>query len=104
MGAQAFNFAGPRTFDRAVLDFPSVDGSALRAHLVEKSPEFATVFPLGLNYHRSAKSLKWMVQAGHSAEKLQGLVAFPAGVLSEDFKKSLRDSVQAVAELQNLSF
>ncbi len=104
LAAQSFAFKGPRIYDRSVLRFPRVDSTAIREHLVEKDSKYEDILPFGLNFHRSEKSVKWMLQAGHTLESLQGLVAIPLPLLTAEFKEELRESVQRVAQLQDLNF
>jgi hypothetical protein len=103
LGGVAHPLSHSRYYDRALMAFGDLDATALRSLMCEKDKRYEALIPLGLNFHRSDKSLKWMIKDGTTFEDLQGRLAAPLSCMGASFQSDLKDSVRELRELQTLN-
>jgi hypothetical protein len=102
IGATALIQSQPRIYDRYVVQWPDLDGSALRDILVQqKGYRSDQVETLSFCRWPLTQKFDWLLEQGYSVESLRGSLIVSPSVDRAKFEVDLQAAVSEVRALQN---
>jgi hypothetical protein len=94
-----------RWFDRGVLIFSNLDGSALREKVLSLDKNIASekIETSSLCRWSHLKGMDWLENQGFRPEDIRGLVTFSSDILNDDLLKKIEKAKSEILKLQDIS-